>query len=136
MKLIKRMLNSKTFIFFKTLITLDGDKSFIVSSTTYYLLISLVPLSTISYYFLQLFGNFSVNSSSFFSIFITTSFSFDLLFSNNLNTAISNIISVYIASKGFLIYFYYINNKFNTKSFNFSFILNRIYIGLFTFIFA
>lgn len=136
MKLIKRMLNSKTFIFFKTLITLDGDKSFIVSSTTYYLLISLVRLSTISYYFLQLFGNFSVNSSSFFSIFITTSFSFDLLFSNNLNTAISNIISVYIASKGFLNYFYYINNKFNTKSFNFSFILNRIYIGLFTFIFA
>lgn len=136
MKIIKTILNSNYFVFLKKLITLDGEKPFIVSSTTYYLLISLVPLSTIAYYFLQLFNadkNLNIIILNYIPLLANESFSISNLFSNDIQTIFRAIISLYIASKGFLNYFYYLNNKFDIKPFPYQFILNRIYVPVLTF---
>lgn len=136
MNRFKLLLKSNVYIFLKKLIMLDGEKSFIVSSTTYYLLISLVPLSTIVYYFLQLFNadkNTGIILFNYLPLLNENSFSISDLFASDIQTIFRTIICLYIASKGFLNYFYYLNNKFNIPHFPYQFVLNRVYVSLLTF---
>lgn len=121
-----KITNSKYYIIFKRIITLDNDKRFLISSLAYYLLISLVPLCTILFYFLRLLHlDFT---------FILPLVSINL-FNNTINEfslIITSIVSIYIASKGLLNYFFYINDKFRLKKMKYLFLSSRIYSFLLT----
>lgn len=131
MKQISKITNSKAFQIIKSIISLDGEKRFLVSSLTFYLIISSIPMLTLTYYFLKILG---IIDLPFFSYISLTDFSFENLFSNNLSLSISAIISIYIASKGILNYYHYINEKFNLKKIPFNFITSKLYSIIITII--
>ena len=135
-KIYSRLITNKYFSIAKDILTLSGDKRFIVSSLAYYLIISLIPLCTLTYYFLNLFHieeNFvlSIVNSFVPNIKQQSTFTIKDLFNSNFNTIISLMFSIYIASKGFLNYFYYLEDKFNLNN-NLNFIKTRVYISVLT----
>lgn len=110
----------------KRIITLDNDKKFVVSSLAYYLIISFIPMITLTYYFLKIFH-------------LDTSFISSLLPSEIINTTSYNImiiisvfISLYIASKGINNYYNFINEKFMVKQLPYPFFTNKLYTSLLT----
>lgn len=125
-KIYLKIKTSKIFKTLKRIIFLDNEKNFLISSLTYYFLISLVPLCSISSYFLALLN---IDSTIVLPLTYVKNFNF-----NNFKVIISVIISIYIASKGILNYFFYLNEKFMIKKFPYSFILSRLYSFLLTII--
>lgn len=111
-----RVIKSYPYRIIKRVLTLDNDKRFLVSSLSYYLIISLVPLITLVHFLLGIF------KIPFNYVFYQTSLNI-----NNIDLLISGIVSVYISSKGILNYFVYINDKFELNSLPFSFVSNRFY---------
>lgn len=124
--LYQKIINNKYYKIFKRIITLDNDKRFLISSLAYYLLISLVPLCTILFYFLRV-----LDLEYSFIIPLINIELIDVSFSD-FSLIITGIISIYIASKGLLNYFFYINEKFKLKQMKYLFFSSRIYSFLLT----
>lgn len=140
-EIIDKITHSKIYIILKRIFTLDGDKRFIVSSMTYYLTISLVPLSTIIYFFLK---SFEIDPGIIFSDLFKNFPEYEEMILNNLNFFFRNTLiaiftsglSIYIASKGVLNYYYYLQDKHGIKRLKFAFITDRIYVAFLTLLFC
>ena len=132
-----KIVNSHFYRITKSILTMDGDKKFIISSLSYYLLISFIPMLVITYFFLKLLN---IEESFVLDILqnfmplekLTDIISDDYTVESKLNSIISISLGSFIASKGILNYFYYINEKFNLKSFKYGFVINRLYACLLT----
>lgn len=110
----------KIYDLLKTILTLDNKRYFIVSSLSYYLIISLIPFLTLSQYFNKLF-----NFETTYNLYLP---------SNNIFNIFSTLISIYISSKGILNYYFYINEKFELPKLKYDFILSKIYVIIITII--
>lgn len=125
---IIRFLHSDLYRILRSVITLDGDKKYIVSSMSYYILLSFVPLCAVTLYFLNLFG---VENHPLMSIIgqigPNVDFSVENLFSNNISLIVSTVLSIYIASKGILNYYYYLNEKFRIEALPYAFFTTKLY---------
>lgn len=122
-KFYSKITNSKTYKITKRIVLIDNDKKFLVSSISYYLTISLVPLLSLILFFTNLFdisNNYTNIILQHFNIKTSS-------FPKNIFLIISEIISISIASKGILNYFTYINEKFNISPLPYHFITSRIY---------
>lgn len=109
----------------KRIITLDNDKKFVVSSLAYYLIISLIPMITLTSYFLKIF-HLDNDLSWLISPEITNQNSYSIII------IISVFISIYIASKGINNYYNFINEKFMLKQLPYPFFTNKLYTSLLT----
>lgn len=136
-KFYLKVLNSHFYRIAKSILTMDGDKKFIISSLSYYLLISFIPMLVITYFFLKLLN---VEESFVLDVLqkfmpleqLTDIIKDNYTFESKLNSIISISLGGFIASKGILNYFYYINEKFNLKPFKYGFVVNRLYACLLT----
>lgn len=135
-KLVKKIIENKHINILLNIITLNGQKRFIVSSLTYYLTISLVPLSTIIYIFLKILNKES--SLDFINSFIPVKYEMVdkiFIFSNNpVVIFITLVISIYVASKGLLNYYHFLNEKFNIPPSKYPFLFDSGYIAFLTLI--
>lgn len=125
---IIRFLHSDFYRTLRSILTLDGDKKYIVSSMSYYIVLGLVPLCAVTLYFLNLFH---VDDHPLISIANqigpNVDFSVENLFSNNIGLIVSTVLSIYIASKGILNYYYYLNEKFRIEALPYAFFTTKIY---------
>ena len=135
-KFVKKIIENKHINILINIITLNGQKHFIVSSLTYYLTISLVPLSTIIYIFLKILNKES--SLDFINSFVPVKYEMVdkiFIFSNNpIVIFITLVISIYVASKGLLNYYHYLNEKFDIAPTKYSFVFDSVYIAFLTLI--
>lgn len=131
---VKKFIENKYVNILINIITLSGQKRFIISSMTYFLTISLVPLSTLIYVFTSIInGRGAHNPIDLFipiedkvidKIFILSNNPYIIFF--------TLVISLYIASKGLLNYYYFLTKKYNLKLFKKSIIIDNLYISLIT----
>lgn len=130
----KKIANSKYFLIIKRIITLDGDHRFIIPSLTYYLMISLIPLSTIIYFF-ALILNIDSGVLKNGVIKYTTILATDNIFSfeNIFYTIITFVICSFIASTGVLNYYKFLQEKYSLKKMSLPFLFERVHAIFMTF---
>lgn len=138
-KIIYLLVNSEIYKNIKSIITIDGEKRFIISSLAYYMLLSLLPMCALIYYFLRFFNieeNFIISIVNAFLPNYKNEYTFTIkdFFSNGISMVISMIVGTLTASKGILNYYYYLDDKFKIKPFPYQFFLNRLYVGVLTII--
>lgn len=123
--ILLKIQNSNFFKFSQRIITLDNDKKFVVSSLAYYLIISFIPMITLTSYFLKIF-HLDNDFSNLIPPEITNQTSYNIIL------IFSAFISIYIASKGINNYYNFINEKFMLKQLPYPFLTNKLYSSLLT----
>ena len=130
----KKITSSKQFLIIKRIITLDGDQRYIIPSLTYYLMISLIPLSTIIYFFsviLNIDSTILKNGVMRYTSILATANIFS--HENILYTIITFIVCSFIASTGVLNYYKFLQEKYSLKKMSFPFLFERIHAIFMTF---
>lgn len=128
---IRKILHSEWYLTLRAFITMDGDKIFIISSLTYYIVISLIPFITLSTVFMKLFHlEVSFFPEALLEVVpeLEEISSGALYFDSTLIGILTNGVSVYIASKGTMNYYRYLQQKYRLPAPPGETFLGRIYV--------